>query len=394
MSLNKFSMQRFMIYAVILVVIIFMLFNYNDINVFLKRVFGILTPFLFGAVVAFILNVPLRFLERRLFIHIEHPFFKRFERAVSIVLSILLVSFVLYMVGRLVVPQLLDSITLVFINADSYFKDFLALLRMLPDQTGRINEIVRDLNALSLSDLQSQLFEFLFLGADRNSTIMDTLTSTFGVMTSLMGYLIHILVGIFFAFYVLASKEKLVIQGRKIIFAFFTPNTARYVLHVFQLAFKKFHGFITGQLTEACIIGVLVYIGMLIMQMPLAGMVSVLIGFTALIPIAGAFIGGIVGALLIAPFNPIKAIVFVVFLVILQQFEGNVIYPRVVGGSVNLPAMWTLFAITVGGTMFGLVGMLLFVPLFATIYSLFSEIVNVRLKAKNIEAVDLSPEKP
>ena len=161
-----------------------------------------------------------------------------------------------------------------------------------------------------------------------------------------------------------------------------------YLVHAAQVSFAKFYHFIIGQLTEAIILGTLCTIGMLVLRLPYAPMIGVLTGFCALIPIFGAFIGGAVGALLILTVSPIKALTFLIFLIILQQIEGHIIYPKVVGGSVGLPAMWTLFAITIGGSLYGLVGMLISVPLFAALYYLFTEIVYARLARNEISAED------
>lgn len=384
--MKKPTYRQMAVFAILLIIFIFALFNYDAAFALVRKVFRVLTPFAIGIGMAFILNVPLRFMERQLFRRFSHPLFKQYERALTIFLSITVVAGIIYLIGRSVIPQLIDSTTLFFENADTYLQDFVHFLRVVPDTSENLAKLADQIEALSMEEVRDRVVNFLVFGADPENSrnVAEALSSTFGLLTSMAGRIITGLVAFFFAIYCLAAKEKLAVQGRQIIYAFFERTTADYLVHAGQVTFQRFHGFITGQLTEALILGVLVYIGMLVLRMPLAGMVSVLVGFTALIPIAGAFLGGLIGALLIAPYTFIKAVVFVVFLVVLQQIEGNLIYPRVVGSSVDLPAMWTLFAITVGGTLMGLVGMLVFVPLVATAYSLGSEIVYVRLRAKGI----------
>lgn len=384
--MTKPTYKHLAVFIIMLVIFIFALFNYNAAFALVRRIIRVLTPFAIGVTMAFILNVPLRFMERQVFYKIDNPIFERQERSLTIFLSITIVGGIVYLIGRSIIPQLINSMTLFFANADSYRQELVHFLRVLPDASDNLSSFADQIDALSMEELRENVLNFLIFGADPENSrnVADAVSSTFGILTSVAGGVISGLVAFFFAIYCLASKERLSRQMRKLIYAFFQRNTADYIIHAGQVAFQRFHGFITGQLTEAVILGVLCYMGMKILQMPLAGMVSVLVGFTALIPIAGAFLGGLIGALLIAPYNFIKAVVFVVFLVILQQVEGNLIYPKVVGSSVELPAMWTLFAITVGGTLMGLVGMLLFVPLIATIYSLISEIVNTRLQAKNV----------
>lgn len=377
-------------YILLLIFVIFMLFNFSDFKEFIDTLKTILAPFIAGGILAFVLNVPLRSLERKVFCHVKAPWFKKAERLFGILISLFLVSLMLYLLGRNFIPQLINSTTLFLQNSDSYRDGIIALLRHFPSDNQHIAGIISEIEKYSLADMGQRLLGFLISGAGADPTSLNTaVSSTFGVVTSLATIMLNLLIAVFFAIYSLMSKERLICQGKKIIYALFNRKYADYIMHVFKTAFWKFHGFITGQLTEAVILGSLAYIGMRILQLPLAGMISALIMFTAIIPIAGAFIGGFVGALLIAPFDPIKAVIFIIFLVILQQFEGNVIYPRVVGGSVDLPSMWTLFAITIGGAMFGLVGMLVFVPLVATIYALFSEFICKRLDEKEINIEEI-----
>ena len=192
--------------------------------------------------------------------------------------------------------------------------------------------------------------------------------------------MVDIVLGIVFAIYLLAQKENLGRQTKKSIRAIFGEERAKKIVDFSSLTNSVFTKFVTGQLTEACIIGVLCFIGMLIFGMPYAGIISILVGFTALIPIFGAFIGTGIGAFLILLENPLKAIWFVIFIIVLQQLEGNLIYPRVVGKSVGLPGIWVLAAVTIGGGLFGVMGMLFSVPICSVLYVMFREYVNRKSK--------------
>ena len=204
------------------------------------------------------------------------------------------------------------------------------------------------------------------------------LNSVVGIATSAMGILVRMLIGFIFALYLLFSKERLEQQGLKIMNAYLKPTQRETVLYVLRTVHEAFTNFIVGQCTEAVILGVLCALGMKLLQLPYAVMTGTIIGVSALIPVAGAYIGGALGAFMIFTVAPSKTIVFLIYLVILQQIEGNLIYPRVVGSSIGLPGLWVLAAVTIGGGVMGVSGMLLGVPLCAAAYRLFADQVNSR----------------
>ena len=208
------------------------------------------------------------------------------------------------------------------------------------------------------------------------------LNSTIGIASSVVSGFTNLFIGLVFSVYVLAQKEKLAGQVKRVLSAFLPEKINNSVLYVCALLNKNFTNFITGQCLEAVILGTMFVIAMTIFRMPYAVMIGVLIAFTALIPIVGAFIGCVVGAFLILLVNPWKALAFIVLFLVLQQIEGNLIYPRVVGSSVGLPAMWVLVAVTIGGSLFGIMGMLVFIPLISTVYALLRECVNRRNEKK------------
>lgn len=389
MDFPKISLGRLLLLVFAVALIIYGVFNLDTVGDFIGYVVGLLQPFLIGVVIAFILNVPLRLFEQRIFSKIDNPRFKKIERGLSILLSIVLVWAVLAIVVSVVLPQLASSVSMFIAAVPNYIDYLINFLTMLEPYSPAVGKFIDQVQNLSAANLESYLTGLL---NDQitvwTSVLSSAVMSTMSVISALASGVVNAVVSFIFSIYILANKEKLAVQARKICFAFFSKNMARYILHVSQVSFAKFYHFIIGQLTEAVILGSLCTIGMLVLRLPYAPMIGVLTGFCALIPIFGAFIGGAVGALLILTVSPVKALTFLVFLVILQQLEGHIIYPKVVGGSVGLPAMWTLFAITIGASLFGLIGMLIAVPLLAAVYYLFSELVHARLKNKGVSQED------
>lgn len=388
MEQPKISIPRVLLFIFAVALIIYSVFNMDTMLEFIKNSIVLIKPFLIGAVIAFVLNVPLRFFEHHVFCHIKHPKFKKVERGLSILLSLLLVWIALSLVVRIVVPQLIESISLLVSTIPGYVDYLTNFLSEYENDSEAIANFIKQIESISPQTLEQYTMNWLNDQVTAHALLSSAFMSTVGIVSSMAAGVINFFVAFVFAIYILGSKEKLAVQARKICFAFFNRMHAAYLVHVAQVSFAKMYSFITGQLTEAVILGSLCTIGMIIFRLPYAGMIGVLTGFCALIPIFGAFIGGAVGALLIFTVSPIKALTFVIFLVILQQIEGNFIYPKVVGSSVGLPAMWTLFAITIGGALMGLIGMMLFVPLCAIIYFLFTEIVAGRLKKNNISPDD------
>ncbi|MFA6753192.1 MAG: AI-2E family transporter, partial [Bacilli bacterium] len=210
----------------------------------------------------------------------------------------------------------------------------------------------------------------------------DIIEVTLGLTSSIFASITNAILSIVFAIYMLANKENLISQTKKVLTAFVPKNKIGKILEVGTISNRVFSNFITGQVIEALIIGVLCFIGMLIIGLPYALTISVLVGFTSLIPVFGAFIGTAIGAVLIFVVSPIDALIFIIFIIVLQQFEGNLIYPKVVGTSVGLPAIWVLLAIIIGGSIYGVIGMLIGVPLCSIVYTLLSKFVNERLAKK------------
>lgn len=343
-----------------------------------KLFIGMLTPFLVGAAMAFVLNLPARFIEQKLFGGWKNPKAAGLKRGLSIVLAILFVIAVIVFVILTVVPQLTKTLMELGKVIPAYFEELVKDLEVLAIQYPEWKDALAALEEISIdwSAVISYVTAFLKDG------LGNVLSSTVGFAGSVAGALFDGVIAFVFAIYILSGKEKLGSQVKKLLHAYLPEKAYQKTLKVTALCNHNFAKFISGQCLEAIILGTMFVICMTIFKMPYAVLVGVLIAFTALIPIVGAFIGCAVGAFLILMISPVKALIFIIMFLILQQLEGNLIYPRVVGNSVGLPAIWVLVAVSVGGSMFGVVGMLVFIPLMSTLYALLRENVNNRNQKK------------
>ncbi len=373
----KYSKERIrqirwlMIFAALLVLLVM---NYHLVIGGIGVGIGMLTPFLIGGVIAFIVNLPMRAIENRLFKKWNGKVAAKLKRPVSMVLALLFLVLVLALVFGTVLPQLGKTITELGKKIPPFFDKVLEQLMLLSAQYPDLYAELAQLDKLELNweGIFTSVFSFLKMG------LGSMLSSTIGVASSILGGLMNGVISLIFAIYLLAQKEILAGQCKHLITAYASEKWAERIIRVLSLANRNFANFVSGQCLEAVILGTLFVIAMTIFKMPYALLVGVLIAFTALIPVVGAFIGCAVGAFLIFIEDPILAIWFVVMFLIIQQIEGNLIYPRVVGNSVGLPSIWILVAVSLGGSMFGIAGMLLFIPLLSTAYTLLRENVNAR----------------
>lgn len=337
-------------------------------------IFDIVFPFILGGCVAFILNLPMSFFEGKLS-KLKNKKGKRilgqkFVRILSLILAVIVIIFILTLIIDLVLPELINVAKIFVDNVPYYAMALKDLAKDMPN----LEEIVKETN-LNLESLKTELLE----------KVPNLVSSSISVITGLFSGITSFIISIIFAVYILTGKEKIVMQTKKIILAYFSKEKAEKIFNFGNIANKTFSNFFTVQCLEAAILGALCMIGMIILKIPYAGTIGILIGVTALIPLVGAFIGVIIGAILIASVDIIKVITFVIFVLLLQQFEGNVIYPRVVGSQVGLPGMWVLVAVSVGGSLFGIPGMLLGVPCTSVIYTLFKNDVDKKISEKHIK---------
>ena len=346
-------------------------------NVIFKGItvgFQIVTPFLIGGIIAFVLNLPLKAIEEKLFARWKGRSAEIFKRPVSMLLAIIFLVLIITVVFLTVVPQVKSAITVLGQKIPPFLDGLIIKLEQLSRDYPQIQEQVNELENMEIKwdSVVDTAFGFLKNG------VGSMLTSTVSVASGIIGGVVNAVIAFIFALYILSQKEKLGNQGKRILSAYCSEKVSNGVLKVMALAYKNFSKFITGQCLEALILGTMFVIAMSIFRMPYAVMVGVLIAFMSLIPIVGAFIGCAVGVFLILIENPIMALWFVVMFLVLQQIEGNLIYPRVVGNSVGLPSIWVLMAVSLGGSLFGVAGMLFFIPLLSTGYALLRESVNNR----------------
>ncbi|MGI6255053.1 MAG: AI-2E family transporter [Acutalibacter sp.] len=328
----------------------------------------LISPLLIGFFFALILNVPLRFFETHLWKRSDKPILQKLRRPVSFLISLAVILSVIVGVVRLVIPELVNAITIIS-------QSILGLLRDLSvmDPT-KLAELPFGKALLSI-DWDGLLASLQTWLKNQSGTIVNT---AFGTIGSIVGGVFNFFIAFIFAIYVLFGKEKLKRQASRLIHVWLPESFGSWFLHAASIANSNFQNFVSGQTLEAGILGFLCMIGMLLLRLPYAPMVGALVGVTALIPVVGSWIGAIVGAFMIFTVSPMKAVGFLVFLLVLQQIEGNVIYPRVMGSRVNLPGMWILVAVTIAGGIAGPIGVLLAVPLSSTIYVLVREATETR----------------
>ena len=379
MNLDRENMKKLML---LITFTVFLLVGVQRLDVVLGTldvVWTIFFPFVLGSAIAFFLNVPMSFLERTLFGEKrEEKWKEKLARPLSLLLTVILVIAVIVLVIFVVVPELSSTVTSLAAQVEA----------AVPRAQKWLNGIFQDneqvsawFNSMEVNweAMVQRVLNVLQTGAE--SILASTVLVARGIISAVYTFVIAVV----FSCYVLIQKEKLRIQARKLLKAVFPKKHAERILYIFSLSYQTFTNFVTGQCLEAVILGTMFFVVMSILRFPYALLVGVLVAFTALIPIFGAFIGCAVGAFLILVVNPMRALAFIILFLVLQQVEGNLIYPHVVGNSVGLPSIWVLVAVTVGGNLMGLVGMLIFIPIVSVLYTLLREWVYRRLKEKNIE---------
>ena len=339
-------------------------------------VLKIIRPFLMGAAMAFVINLPMRFIEWTLFERKKaegkrEALFAKIKRPVSLILALLLV---ITLVIVTVIPQIVSTVRVLAKEIPIFAQSALNELDRLAVENPEIQKALESVKIpeIDWKEMLENVVNFMRNGMG------SMVTTTVSVAGNIVSGTVNFFIALIFSFYILAQKEKLADQAKRTLRAYARPSVYEWVMKVARLLSQNFSRFITGQCTEAVILGAMFVVTMAILRFPFAIMIGVLIAFTALIPIVGAFIGCFIGAFLILVDNPAKAVGFVILFLILQQVEGNLIYPHVVGNSVGLPSIWVLAAVTVGGSLMGVVGMLVFIPLLSTVYALLRENVNLR----------------
>lgn len=368
--MKSFSIKEIKKLILYTIVVLFAFIYLKEIVDILIYVIKLFMPFIIGLCIAFVLNVLVNVIEKK--------WLKKWhlsavsKRALSLIMALAIVIGFLVFLLFLIIPNLQNTIAIFADNIPAYNENLQSLLSSWGIESNIINEIAEVFKTLGES-------ASAYIKENSNQVLETTL----GIATNVVTGFINVGIGIVFAIYFLAQKEKISKQINNLMNAYLPDKINTKVHDIAVLSNKIFSNFVGGQCIEAIIIGVLCFLGMIILRLPYATTISVLVGFTALIPVFGAFIGTIIGAFLIFMTSPLQALIFVIFILVLQQLEGNLIYPKVVGKSVGLPGIWVLVAVTVGASINGILGMLLSVPILSIIYSIVATNIKYRLKTKD-----------
>ena len=377
MHIEKKVLQKLFFAAAGCVVLYWVLHETEQFKNIWKSITDIVSPFVLGAALAFILNVPMRAFEGWL------KGIKKdgWRRCLAMLMTFAAIGLVLFGVFRLLIPQLVETVNSLIPKLVEFFsrmeQDFWAFLKKNPDLLDWFyaNTGIQNIN---WSELIQKAVTVL------SNSVSVIASGAFSAVGSVTGAIVNVFIGVVFALYCLGCKEKLVRQGKKVLYAFLPEGIADETLRISRLTNSTFSGFISGQCLEAVILGCLFAVAMAIFRMPYISLISVLIGVTALVPLVGGFVGCFFGAFFILVNDPVQALIFVIMFLVIQQIEGNLIYPKVVGNSIGLPGMWVLAAVTVGGELMGVAGMLVMIPVTSVLYALLREVTNKRLARRNV----------
>lgn len=366
--------------------LIFILFHIENVSNVISYILSLFGPLLVGIGVAYVVNVLVRFIENKLFAPLNKKGWKlwlKMRRGISILLAFSFLSLVVWLFIIYIVPEFISSLSFFSENLPAYINQFSQWLTELANEF----DWSKETQSLLKVDWTKPLEKV-------TQTVSDLATSLVSATISIASGIISFVLSVIFSIYILFSKERLIRNIRRVLYAFFPKEKAQRLVAVGVLTNRTFSGFVTGQMTEAIIIGSLCYLGMSVMGLPYAIMISVIISMTSLVPILGAYLGGAIGAFVLLMINPFYSLWFLIFLVLLQQFEGNVIYPRVVGSSIGLPGLWVMIAILLCGNLFGIIGILLGVPLFSVFYALLRQETELKLKEREITEEEVMGKPP
>ena len=386
MNLDKKGMRSIFLLIAGGIVFAWLVLDTQRVTEVFHSIWNLFAPFVIGAAIAFVFNVPMRAIERQL-----EGIRPGLRRALAIVLTIFALVLIIMFVIELLIPQVRQTVVSLSEKIPAFAEAASVQLAELMENHPELNEWIResfDLQTLDWTMILKNMLSFL---GNQASLVMGGAVNVIGNVT---GAVVDTVVSIAFAIYCLARKEILARQGRRILYSILPEHPVDEIIRILRLTNVTFSNFISGQCLEACILGVLFAVAMAILKMPYIPLVSVFIAVTALIPVVGAFVGCVVGAFFILVDNPIQAVTFVAMFLILQQLENNLIYPRVVGTSIGLPGMWVLMAVTIGGELMGVGGMLLMIPLASVLYALAREFTDKRLAQRGIPEEKLQDQPP
>ncbi len=366
---NIMDIAKYLFLALFVVLVV----KYSE-NIFSKigNISGAAVPLISGLAMAYVLNILMKKLEKIYFPKSKNEIINKSRRAVCIFLAILLIIFILVIVALIVIPELVNAISVIIAAIPKFVEDIIKFIDTNSDKYEVVENTLTTMQ-IDVNEISRSVMTFA------SSLLTEVLNSIILFASTMANSLINFIISLVFAIYALANKEKLSYQIKKVMKAFFKNKSIEKINYVFHVINESFSNFIVGQCVEAVIIGGLCTAGMFVFSFPYAVTVGVFISVTALIPIVGAYLGAALGAFIILTVSPLKAVLFLLYITILQQLENTLIYPKVVGSSIGLPGIWVFAAITLGAGLGGIVGMLLSVPVAATIYKLFVDKVNKRL---------------
>ncbi len=389
MELNKRNMKKIILLVAFAIAFYMLVKNLYLVPAFIGSVMNIVGPVLAGFAVAFVMNVLMIPVETRLFAPLNRKYRKRWpkiRRGVSILVTSVIILGLITLLLFFVIPELARTITNLTNSIPSFIANLQSTISTFFREHPKIAQYA-DAMKINWSNISTMLATF---GQKAASTLVS---STVAATTGLFHGAISIVLTIVIALNTLAQKEKLVAQIKKVLYAYLPRKHAESIHHICHLTDRAFYNCITGTLTEACILGTLCFIGMNIFHFPYAILISILVAFNALVPIIGSFLSTVVGGLLVSIVSPIEGIWYMVYFCVLQQLEGNLIYPRVVGSRVGLPVLWMLIAITIGGNAFGVLGMIINIPVCSVLYTLLRENVHSREALANSVPDSRAPDK-
>lgn len=360
--------------ALITIIIFFAFYKLTALKEFFGNFFSLVSPFILGFAIAFLLDKPMMMIEQKLLGNVNMK--KGHKRTISAICAMIIGIMAVTIFFWLLIPQLVESLFSLVESFPGYLEQFQAFLEQL---------IVE--HQLDVSEIQK-----FFGGQDFFNRLTTMVTEALPEMArmsySFMSMMLNVLLGVMSALYMMMDKEKLQRHARIAIYAIFPKDTAKYLIHMSHTSAEIFNNFIIGKAIDSLIIGILCYVGMSILQLPYAILLSVIVGVTNMIPVFGPFIGAVPGIFILLIIHPIYSVYFALFILLLQQFDGNILGPLILGDKLGLPSLWILFAVCVGGGVFGIVGMFIGVPLFAVFYTLTREWFTYRLKQKNLSLAD------
>ncbi|MGN0384246.1 MAG: AI-2E family transporter [Eubacterium sp.] len=375
--MSKETQKRVIVSGIAIILFYWMVQNYYLVIELFSFILGLIAPFIFGGVIAFVLNVPMKNIEKHLNFKGKFEFLNKVKRLIAYMLTLLCLALIIAIVITTAVPELMNTFKMLIEQIPIAYDKTIKYLKELSSAYPQILEYLSSIT-IDWDKVISNVSSILSDGT------LGALSSGISVISNVIGAVITCGIGFVFSIYLLFQKEKLKVQGKIVIYALLKEKAADKTIEVLQLSNKIFSGFLSGQCTEALIIGVMFFVVMTILKLPYALLMGVVIAISSLIPILGAFIGCVIGILLIFFVNPWQALVFVIVFFALQQIEGNLIYPHVVGNSIGLPSMWVLVAVTIGGSLFGIFGIIIFIPLSSVCYALFRQYVYRRLNEKGV----------